>query len=330
MNNRPHLALLMMPMIVAGCSDNSQSALIPAGLEARQIANLTWVLFVFCALVFLIVVSAILAAAYGSTGLRSALASRRTIIGLGLIFPTATLLALFIYSVWFTNRLLEVTDDPNQAVVKVTGEQWWWRVSYTTSAGAAFESANEIHIPVGQPVVFELNSADVIHSFWVPSLGGKLDMIPGRTTRLRLTAERAGTYRGQCAEYCGGPHALMAFTVIAKAPQEYADWLDHQSTRARAPETDQQQSGATLFAAAGCGACHTIEGTSANGRIGPNLTHLASRQSVGIDQNRLSHDGIVRFLTDGQTIKPRNHMPEFGFLRQHERDAIAAYLLSLK
>jgi cytochrome c oxidase subunit II len=330
MNDRPHLALLILPMIVAGCSDNSQSTLIPAGLEARQIANLTWVLFAFGAFVFLIVIGAVLAAVYGSAGVRAALASNKTIIGLGLIFPAATLLALFIYSVWFTNRLLVVTNDPHQVVVKVTGEQWWWRVSYTTKAGATFESANEIHVPVGQPVVFELNSADVIHSFWVPSLGGKIDMIPGRTTRLRLTAERAGSYRGQCAEYCGGPHALMAFTVIAKDPQEHADWLDRQAVPATAPPGDRQESGATLFAAAGCGACHAIEGTSARGRIGPNLTHLASRRSVGIDQNRMSHDGIVRFLTEGQTIKPRNHMPEFGFLRAHERDAIAGYLLSLR
>jgi cytochrome c oxidase subunit 2 len=315
---------------IAGCSDNSQSAMVPAGLEAGQIAGLSWILFIFGVLVFLMVLCAVLAAIHGPAPVRTALASRRTIIGLGLIFPATTLLALFIYGAWSTNGLLEVTDDPDQPIVKVTGEQWWWRVGYATRTGATFESANEVHVPVGQPVVFELTTADVIHSFWIPALGGKMDMIPGRTTRLRLTASRAGTYRGQCAEYCGGPHALMAFTVIAEEPDAHAAWLDRQSKPAQAPAGENERNGASLFIAAGCGACHTVDGTKAGGTIGPNLTHLASRQSIGVDQNRVSHDNIVRFLTAGQTIKPYNHMPEFGFLRPHERDAIASYLLSLR
>jgi cytochrome c oxidase subunit II len=325
-----HAILIASAMAVAGCRDNSQSVLIAAGLEARQIASLTWVLLLFGAFVFLIVMCAVVAAIHGSTAVRDALASRRTIIGLGLVFPATTLLALFIYSALSTNRLLAGLDDPDRAVIKVTGEQWWWRVSYTTKAGQTFESANEIHVPVGQPVVFELRAADVIHSFWIPALGGKMDMIPGRTTRLRLTAERAGIYRGQCAEYCGGPHALMAFTVFAKEPQDYAAWIESQSAPAKSPASDAERNGAMLFTAAGCGACHTIDRTAADGKIGPDLTHLASRRSVGIDQSPVSHDNIVRFLSDGQTVKPGNHMPEFKVLRPHERDAIASYLLSLK
>ncbi len=325
--------LLVLPVLtvtLAACSENSQSMLNPAGLEARQIARLTWVLFVFGAATFLLVVAAIVTAIVGSASIRRTLASRRTIIGLGLVFPAVTLLALFIVSTLSTSGLLAVADDPRQATIKVTGEQWWWRVIYATGDGNSFESANEIHIPVGQPVVFELNSADVIHSFWVPALGGKMDLIPGRTTRLRLTAERAGIYRGQCAEYCGGPHALMALTVIAKEPQDYAAWIDRQSAPAQAPESEQARTGAAIFAATGCAACHTIDGTQARGTIGPNLTHLGSRQSVGIDQNRMSHESIVRFLTQGQTIKPHNRMPEFGILSPRERDAIAGYLLSLR
>jgi cytochrome c oxidase subunit II len=330
MSKMRHVLTVALAIVIAGCSDNSQSMLIPAGLEARQISSLTWVLFLFSAFVFLVVMAAAFAAIYGSRFVREILAASKTIIALGLVFPAVTLLALFIYSAWSTNQLLAATEGPDQAIIKVTGEQWWWRVSYPTKTGTSFESANEIHVPVGQPVVFELTSADVIHSFWIPALGGKIDMIPGRTTRLRLTAERAGTYRGQCAEYCGGPHALMAIVVIAKDAQAYASWVDQQSEPARPPATDAERNGATLFAAAGCGSCHTIDGTSANGTIGPNLTHLASRHSVGIDQNPVSHDNIVRFLSEGQTVKPRNHMPEFRFLEPGTRAAIASYLLSLR
>jgi cytochrome c oxidase subunit 2 len=277
-----------------------------------------------------IVMGALAAALFGTPRMREQLAARRTIVGLGLVLPATTLLALFIYSAMSTRTLLAGLDDPDRTVVKVTGEQWWWRVTYTTGSGRSFESANEVHLPVGRPVVFELSSADVIHSFWIPALGGKMDMIPGRTTRLRLTAGRAGVWRGQCAEYCGGPHALMAFTVTAKTAQDYSAWLESQAAPARPPASEDERDGAALFNAAGCGACHTIDGTRAGGTIGPNLTHLASRQSVGIDQNGVSHDSIVAFMTSGQAVKPGNHMPQFGFLRPHERDAIASYLLSLK
>jgi cytochrome c oxidase subunit 2 len=319
---------MALTFTLGGCNDNSQSVLIPAGLEARQIASFAWLLFGFVAFVFMIVIAALVAAIYGPGPVRRALASRRAIIGLGLVFPAATLLILFVISAWSTRGLLAGTSDA--ATIQVTGEQWWWRVRYTTGAGTTFESANEIRIPVGQAVVFELNSADVIHSFWIPALGGKIDMIPGRTNRLRLTAERTGIYRGQCAEYCGGPHALMAFKVIVAEPQEHADWIAQQSRPAETHASGIERDGAALFMAAGCGACHAIDGTAAQGRIGPNLTGLGGRISVGIDENPVSHDNIVRFLGENQTIKPHNRMPEFKFLRAEERDAIASYLLGLR
>jgi cytochrome c oxidase subunit 2 len=330
MTRAPLFLLLALPIALAGCSDNSQTALIPAGLEADRIASFSWILFAFGAAVFLIVVAAMLAAIVGPANSRRVLATRRAILVLGLAFPVVTLLALLIFSTFHSSGLLAIPDDPRRLVVKVTGEQWWWRVAYATGDGQTIESANEIHIPVGQPVVFELNAADVIHSFWVPSLGGKIDMIPGRTNRLRLTAERAGVYRGQCAEYCGGPHALMALSVVAAQPDEYAAWLDRQKLPPAAPSGQDERDGAALFAAAGCNACHTIDGTPAKGTIGPNLSHIGSRRSIGIEQNLMSHANIVRFLADGQTIKPHNRMPEFKLLSARERDAIASYLLSLR
>jgi cytochrome c oxidase subunit 2 len=310
MTRAPLFLLLALPIALAGCSDNSQTALIPAGLEADRIASFSWILFAFGAAVFLIVVAAMLAAIVGPANSRRVLATRRAILVLGLAFPVVTLLALLIFSTFHSSGLLAI--------------------AYATGDGQTIESANEIHIPVGQPVVFELNAADVIHSFWVPSLGGKIDMIPGRTNRLRLTAERAGVYRGQCAEYCGGPHALMALSVVAAQPDEYAAWLDRQKLPPAAPSGQDERDGAALFAAAGCNACHTIDGTPAKGTIGPNLSHIGSRRSIGIEQNLMSHANIVRFLADGQTIKPHNRMPEFKLLSARERDAIASYLLSLR
>lgn len=144
--------------------------------------------------------------------------------------------------------------------IEVVGEQWWWRVIYRDDEGRRIESANEIRIPVGREVEFKLTSADVIHSFWVPNLGGKLDMLPGRTTTLRLSADRPGVYRGQCAEYCGGAHALMAMEVVAVPEADFTAWLAAEATPAPPPADEIQRRGQALFAAAGCGACHAVRG----------------------------------------------------------------------
>lgn len=315
-------------MASAGCSNNAQSIMAPSGLEARQIAGLASFLFWSGSAILVLVVTSTGVAIFGSVRAKRIIASHQTVIALGLILPAVTLAALLAYSIWSTGRLLHSEDS--KLHIKVTGQQWWWRVNYHANDGAAFESANEIHLPVGQPVVFELNTADVIHSFWIPALAGKMDMIPGRTTRLTLTAERPGIYRGQCAEYCGGAHALMAFSVIAVSPNEFAAWLERQRQIAVSSATDQSKTGAERFIAAGCGACHSVRGTLALGTIGPDLTHLGSRRSVGIDQLALTTDNIDLFLRHGQRVKPQNHMPEFGFLNPDDRRAIAAYLLELR
>ena len=177
---------------------------------------------------------------------------------------------------------------------------------------------------------FTLKAADVIHSFWVPSLGGKVDMIPGRVTRLRLTAERAGVYRGQCAEYCGGPHALMAFEVIALPPPEYETWLEREASPAVAPANETERRGQSLFVAAGCGTCHAIRGTAANGTIGPDLTHIGSRRSVGIDTLKLTQANLARFIAENQHVKPGNRMPEFRIFRPGRARCARGYLLSLR
>jgi cytochrome c oxidase subunit 2 len=303
-----------------------QSVLTPQGPQAAQIATLAWILFALGAAVLAIVMAALWLGIRGPPRLRAILAREQSIITLGAVFPAVTLTLLLGYGVWLMRP--DTGQDDRTLRIEVIGEQWWWRVKYAGAPSIA--SANEITIPVGRPVEFVLRAADVIHSFWVPSLGGKVDMIPGRTTRLRLNAERAGVYRGQCAEYCGGPHALMAFEVVALPPADHNAWLAREASAARPATSEVEQRGQSLFIAAGCGACHTIRGTAASGAIGPDLTHIGSRRSVGIDTMKLTHANLVRFIAENQHVKPGNRMPEFRIFQPDERDALAAYLVGLR
>ncbi|MCK5746921.1 MAG: c-type cytochrome, partial [Oricola sp.] len=208
----------------------------------------------------------------------------------------------------------------------VVGEQWWWRVIYETRGGETFETANELRIPVGRTVAIELTSADVIHSFWVPAYAGKLDMIPGRTNTLHLEAEKPGLVRGQCAEYCGGAHALMSFFVEALPPEDFEDWIAKEAGPALASGGRSE----TLFNAVGCGGCHAVRGTEAQGRIGPDLTHVASRHSLAAATLDNDEAAFRRWLQAHHEIKPENRMPRFDFLSEKDVDAIAAYLGSLE
>jgi cytochrome c oxidase subunit 2 len=225
----------------------------------------------------------------------------------------------------------QVGSDQTTAIpITVVGEQWWWRVTYSNADGKPVASANEIRIPLGRDILFTLKSADVIHSFWIPSLGGKVDMIPGRDTQLRLRADRPGIYRGQCAEYCGGPHALMALQVLGLPQSEFDPWLGREAGPAVEPRNEVERRGQSLFLAAGCGACHAVRGTAAMGLIGPDLTHVGSRRSIAADTLPSTHENLVRFIADAQRAKPGNAMPPFRILSHAELNAIAAYLLSLR
>jgi cytochrome c oxidase subunit II len=303
-----------------------QSVLAPHGPQAGQIATLAWVLFALSSVILGLVIAAIWLAMRGTRRMRQALARERTIMVLGLALPVITLTVLLGCGVWLTRAQTGHTGEAFR--IEVTGEQWWWRVVYDGPTRAA--SANEIRIPVGQPVDFTLKAADVIHSFWVPSLGGKVDMLPGRITRLRLTADRAGVYRGQCAEYCGGPHALMGFKVIAVPRDEYDAWFAREAGPAAARSTEIERRGQSLFMASGCGTCHAVRGTDATGAIGPDLTHFAARGSVGIDTLPLTADNLVRFIRDGQHLKPGNRMPEFRIFSPAEQTVLVGFLMGLR
>jgi len=208
-------------------------------------------------------------------------------------------------------------------------------VSYLDAAGQAIlADANELHIPVGRPVVVDMVSEDVIHSFWVPKLGGKMDMIPGRTNRLKLQADKAGSYGGQCSEFCGGAHSLMGFVVVAHDPADWQRWLD--ARRAPAPASDPATEngevlrGRQLFSEVGCAACHRIAGTSAQGLSGPDLSHVGSRRSLGAGILPNTRGTLIGWIGDSQSIKPNNRMPAYRSLQAAELNALAAYMESLR
>lgn len=297
----------------------------PAGPYAGSIALLSWVLIAIAALVLLMVLAAIVLALFGKPELQARVGGRRAIWLGGIAFPLVVLSALLVYGLSLTRHL----SDPirgDELRVRITGEMWWWRVAYLDRAGRAIlHDANELHIPAGQPVVLELDSADVVHSFWVPRLSGKLDMVPGRRNVMRIQADQPGTFGGQCAEYCGGPHALMGFTVVAHDPARFAQLLAGRLARAPTPQSGGGD-GARLFHSSGCGACHRIAGTAANGLAGPDLTHVGSRRTLGAGILPNNRGTLMGWISNSQAIKPNNRMPPYGMLSGPELTALAAYL----
>lgn len=303
-------------------------ALDPAGPFAGPLNTLAWVLFAMGGAVLLLVLVALGVALFGPRRWRKRLGGEKLIWIGGLAFPVVVLSALLIYGLGLTSHLKE-EGAPGEMRVRVIGEMWWWRVAYLDGEGReALRGANEVHIPVGRPVLFELESADVIHSFWVPRLGGKVDMIPGRRNLMRLQADAPGVYGGQCAEYCGGPHALMGLVVVAHEPGEYENWLARQASPTAAASPPHP--GMEVFARAGCGACHAVAGTPFNGLAGPDLTHVGSRRTLGAGILPNNQGTLAAWISDSQAIKPGNRMPAYPVLTGQELRDVSAWLESLK
>ncbi len=310
----------------------------PAGPAAGSIATLGWVLLAMAAVVTAVVLFFVYVALWGRPGTREKLGGTKIIWLAGIAFPVVVLTFLLIYGLTLT-RSLTAPITGTEMRVRVVGEMWWWRVAYLDPQGrAVILDANELHIPVGRPVVLELSSNDVIHSFWVPRLSGKLDMIPGRRNLMRIQADRPGVYGGQCAEYCGGPHALMGFAVIAHTPENFARWRTQRlGLKAAAVSSDQAavssgeaNRGRQLFRSAGCAACHRIGGTDANGLAGPDLTHVASRRTLGAGILPNNRGTLIGWIGNSQAIKPGNRMPPYSVLSGDELTALAVYLETLK
>lgn len=314
--------------LLAGCS-GVQSALDPAGHEASRLSRMFWLMTAGAVVVWLAVIALALWSVRTPPESNTRRRSRLIIVGGGAVIPTLVLTALLVYGLKPIPALVAPAPE-GSLKISVSGEQWWWRVRYLPPNGPEVVLANEIRLPVGEPVEFRLESPDVIHSFWIPALGGKVDMIPGRINRLVLTPTRTGVFRGVCAEYCGTSHALMAFDVVVVERTEFDRWLAAQATPAQSPIDPASVRGQALVIANGCGACHAIRGTTATGVIGPDLTHVGSRSSLAAGSLGNDPGNYRRWIGHSTEVKPGVLMPPFHMLPADELESIAAYLHGLK
>ncbi|HEY1961240.1 MAG TPA: cytochrome c oxidase subunit II [Rhizomicrobium sp.] len=322
--------------ILCACSP-TQSVLSPGGDTARAILSLFWFFTAVCAAIWLIVMVMLLIAIVRRRAGNpdplpepDAAQDRRMgfVVGGG-IAATVVTLVVFTLASFLTNKGF-AEPRPHGLTIKVTGHQWWWQVNYEAhSPDQTFETANEIHIPIGQPVKLDFESPDVIHSFWVPNLAGKQDLIPGRYTSLTIEADNPGIYRGQCAEYCGIQHAHMAMYVVAQTPSDFAQWRAQQLQSATPPHTDELRRGLQVFQSNACAVCHTIGGTNAGGRVGPDLTHFGGRMTIAAGTARNSLGNLSGWIADPQRMKPYTRMPSVA-LTGPDLLAVSHYLESLK
>lgn len=321
-------------LLLATACAGPQSALDTAGPAAETLASLWWWMAGGALLIWVLVVGLAVWAVRVDPEAHDERKARLLILGGGAVFPAVVLTGLLTYGLVLMPDLLEPGPEGGLRV-EVTGEQWWWRVRYHPPDRQGHPegpvvSANEIRLPVGERVEFTLDSPDVIHSLWIPALGGKMDMIPGRVNRLALEADRTGTFRGTCAEYCGASHALMSFQVVVMEPEAFRVWLNGQAAPAVEPEGPTAGRGEEAFRALGCGACHTVRGTPAEGQVGPDLTHVGSRLTLGAGILPNDPEGFYRWIGWTDEVKPRVHMPAFRMLPEEELRALASYLDGLR
>ena len=314
---------------LAGCG-GIQSALNPQGIEASEVSTLFWTVTGLAVFVTVLVTVLMGLAIYGPARMRRLIAAHEAILVGGIAFPVVVLSLLLVYGLIVMQAGAARSSAADGDVVTITGKQWWWRVAYTLPDGQRLVSANELRLPVGEAVELRLETEDVIHSFWAPRLGGKLDMIPGRTNVLTVEASAPGISRAQCAEYCGGAHALMAMYVIVMEPSAYEAWLAAEARPAEAPQDAVAERGRQVFTENGCGACHTVRGAEAAGIVGPDLTHVGSRRSLAAGTLPNDVDAFARWIADNQHIKPDNLMPPYGALDPADLRALAHYLDGLE
>jgi cytochrome c oxidase subunit 2 len=303
------------------------SSLAPAGTQAGLIAGLWWVFLAVAAAVYLGVLVALFLALARPDKPRDE-RRRGRVVGAAVAVTVTVLMALLTKSV-LAGRDLATPRSP-AVIVKVIGRQWWWELQYHGDPPSQMvTTANELHIPVGQPVLLQLESRDVIHSFWVPALHGKRDLIPGHPSTTTILADRPGRYRGQCAEFCGAQHAHMGLLVIAEPPAEFQAWLARSRQPAATPTTAQARRGQEVFQRGPCILCHAVAGTIAAASAGPDLTHVASRTSLAAGTVPNQRGALSAWILDAQAAKPGTHMPAMT-IPTDELRALLAYLETLR
>lgn len=321
--------LAVTAWVLVGCS-GGPSMLEPSGRDAERVVRLWWVMLAAAGVVFAVVLWFLIGSIV--RGRRADGAERRgdgefgsrLIVWGGLIGPAVILVGVFTLS---TVDLRAMTQDPEASLdVTVTGNQWWWEVTYPDRGVV---TANEIHVPAGEHVRFVLESGDVLHSFWVPESGPKRDMIPGSTNELVLTFPEPSVTRGVCAEFCGLQHAKMQYLVFSQEPDDFEGWVDRQSRPAVQPSTEEERRGREVFLQSACVGCHTIRGVSESGTDGPDLTHLASRTTIAGGVVDLTTENLRRFVADPDRLKPGVLMPPAG-LSDDALDDLVSYLESLE
>lgn len=310
-----------------------QSVFDPAGPAARDIARLGWALLATCGAVYLLVLAALAWAIVrrrrATDGSAATEARLTRVVASAVALTVVTLVTLTIASV-LSGRGLTSPSGPGAITIDAIGHQWWWEFQYRDVTPSDFvTSPNELHIPVGVPVVLKARSRDVIHSFWVPALHGKRDLVPGQVTSFWIRADRAGTFRGQCAEFCGHQHANMAFVVVAEPMERFEAWIRGQRRPAPEPDTPEERRGQEVFLQGPCVMCHTIRGTSAASRVGPELTHVASRLTLAAGTLPNTRGHLAGWVLDSQSIKPGNRMPPTS-LAPGDLRMLLTYLRSLR
>jgi len=319
--------LVTTTLVLAACGGGSPSTLHTSGTSADKIANVWWLMFGLAVVVYVVVAAFIVVAfvrgrGRTTSGPASRISDNAFVWIGGLVVPAVILIVLGIVTVT-TGRALRAPDR-GALVVDVIGKDWWWKVQYP---GRGITTANEIHLPVGQPVEVRLTSDNVVHSFWVPELAGKVDTIPGQVNVLRFTADRSGTYLGLCAEFCGLQHANMHFQVVAQSPGDFERWATQEARPTAEPTSEEQAQGELVFVRSSCAGCHTVRGTPAVGTRGPDLTHLASRRTIGAVTVENTPSNLSRWIANAGSAKPGVLMPP-ALLSAPDLAAVLAYLES--
>src|SRR5512133_939481 len=335
----PVLAVVLASTVLEGCATN-HDILTPASDNAARVTDLSIAIFWIAAVVFVVVEGLLIYTIIRykgrpGRGIPKQIAGNTPLEVGWTAFPSVVLAIVFVLtlrtlsSIVYNppNPLQPANNNPANAVhIRVIGHQWWWEFQYPDYK---ITTANEMHVPVGATIFLDIESNDVIHSFWIPALGPKIDGIPGQVNKTWFTTTKAGTYQGQCSEYCGAEHAMMHELVVAEPLDQFNAWVKEQQQPIPDNLTSDAQQGERTFMAMPCGTCHTIDGTSAQGKVGPNLTHLASRSVLAGATYENNTSNLTQWLTNPQDLKPGNHMPNL-LTPPSAVNELVAFLQSLK